>query len=119
MSGLAETAVGLARSRWSDVEIGEAVQKLANEFDPRTIYLFGSHVYGMPRPDSDVDLLIVLDGDLPSLRELSQRGLNALHDVDLPIELHSCDARRFESWGSVAGSFQHEVRTRGRLAYAA
>ena len=99
--------------------IADAVNRLAVAFRPRAIYLFGSRVYGTPRPDSDFDVLIVIDGELPSLRELSQRGVDALRDVDLPVELHFCDARRFESWGTVAGSFQHEVRTRGRVVYAA
>ena len=33
---------------------------VAREFRPRKIILFGSYAYGVPRPDSDVDLLVVL-----------------------------------------------------------
>ena len=30
------------------------------EFKPRKVVLFGSYAYGTPRPDSDVDLLVVM-----------------------------------------------------------
>ena len=33
---------------------------VASEFHPWKIILFGSYAYGSPRPDSDVDLLVVL-----------------------------------------------------------
>lgn len=40
------------------------IQGLANtialQFDPERIILFGSYAYGSPRPDSDVDLLVLL-----------------------------------------------------------
>ena len=40
-------------------------QRLGREFKPRKVVLFGSYAYGTPRPDSDVDLLVVmpLDGN--------------------------------------------------------
>src|SRR5437016_11499714 len=33
---------------------------LAREFNPRKIILFGSYAAGSPRPDSDVDLVVVM-----------------------------------------------------------
>ena len=33
---------------------------VAREFKPQKIILFGSYAYGSPRPDSDMDLLVVL-----------------------------------------------------------
>ena len=46
-------------------QIREFGRRLAREFKPRRIVLFGSYAYGNPRPDSDVDLLVVmpLDGN--------------------------------------------------------
>jgi predicted nucleotidyltransferase len=34
--------------------------KIAREFDPERIILFGSHAYGTPGDDSDVDLLVIM-----------------------------------------------------------
>jgi predicted nucleotidyltransferase len=37
-----------------------AVERLKAEFQPEEIYLFGSHAWGTPTDDSDVDLMVVL-----------------------------------------------------------
>jgi predicted nucleotidyltransferase len=40
--------------------IEEVAERIVREFNPERIILFGSHAYGTPGPDSDVDLLVVL-----------------------------------------------------------
>lgn len=35
-------------------------RRLAQEFKPRKVVLFGSYAYGKPRSDSDVDLLVIM-----------------------------------------------------------
>jgi predicted nucleotidyltransferase len=40
--------------------IAELSERIVREFQPERIILFGSHAYGQPGPDSDVDLLVVL-----------------------------------------------------------
>jgi predicted nucleotidyltransferase len=37
--------------------------RIVAEFRPERVILFGSHAYGVPRPDSDVDLLVILPFD--------------------------------------------------------
>ena len=46
-------------------QIKDFGRRLAQEFKPRKVVLFGSYAYGHPKPDSDVDVLVVmpLDGD--------------------------------------------------------
>ncbi len=38
-------------------------QRIAREFRPERIILFGSYAYGTPNDDSDVDLLVILPFD--------------------------------------------------------
>src|SRR2546426_11700823 len=38
-------------------------QRLVTEFQPEQIFLFGSHAWGTPDEDSDIDLLVVLPDD--------------------------------------------------------
>jgi len=42
------------------------VDQVAERFHPRAVILFGSHAYGLPTDDSDVDLLVVMPHRGPS-----------------------------------------------------
>jgi len=42
---------------------------IVQQFNPQRIILFGSYAYGQPRPDSDVDLLIVKELRQSPLKE--------------------------------------------------
>ena len=44
------------------------VRRIVDEFHPDRIVLFGSYAWGTPRPDSDVDMLVVMDSDLGPAR---------------------------------------------------
>lgn len=39
----------------------QAVKKIAETLKPEKIILFGSYAYGNPTPDSDVDLLVIME----------------------------------------------------------
>ena len=41
--------------------IQAVVDDIVREFTPLQVILFGSHAYGTPTEDSDVDLLVVMD----------------------------------------------------------
>ncbi|MGH9845716.1 MAG: HEPN domain-containing protein [Blastocatellia bacterium] len=41
--------------------IRKLCKRIAEAYQPEKIILFGSHAYGKPTPESDVDLLIVMD----------------------------------------------------------
>lgn len=41
-------------------QIEDISRRIAEEFYPQRILLFGSYAWGTPSPDSDVDLLVIL-----------------------------------------------------------
>ncbi len=63
----------------------ELSNRIAQEFHPDRIILFGSHAYGKPDSDSDVDLLVVLPFEGRSF----SKSLEILNRVnpDFPIDL--------------------------------
>jgi uncharacterized protein len=67
--------------------IRDFAQRLAGEFEPERIILFGSHASGTPRPDSDVDLFVVMRFQGSSLRQSVEmlRRLNPPFAVDLVV----------------------------------
>ena len=50
--------------------IREYVRQVVEKFHPNKVILFGSHAYGKPDADSDVDLLVVM----PAKNELTMMG---------------------------------------------
>ena len=49
----------------TDALLQEIVRRILSVGSPYTIVLFGSRARGDARPDSDLDLLIIEDSDLP------------------------------------------------------
>lgn len=48
------------------------LEELIRKFSPKGIILFGSYAYGSPDAGSDIDLLVVKDGEQSSLRQRMQ-----------------------------------------------
>lgn len=75
-------------------------------FRPRRVVLFGSWARGEARPDSDIDLLVVLDDDAPDEKLAarasyeSRRGYIGAADI-IPVR-QSALARRARAIGSFA-----------------
>ena len=42
--------------------------QVAEHFKPDKIILFGSHAYGQPHADSDVDILVIMPAQIKSIR---------------------------------------------------
>ena len=57
-------------------------RQIAERFHPHRIILFGSHAYGAPHADSDVDLLVIM----PARNELDQSARISL-DCPAPFPL--------------------------------
>lgn len=50
-------------------DVLELSRKIAEAYQPEKIILFGSHAYGTPREDSDVDLLVIMPFEGSGLRK--------------------------------------------------
>ena len=46
-------------------KISEIISKIANGYKPEKIILFGSYATGNPTEDSDLDLFVIKETDLP------------------------------------------------------
>jgi predicted nucleotidyltransferase len=80
----ATTPPSVSEEFWHKLQ--EFVQKLGEQHSADRIILFGSHAQGRAAPDSDVDLLIVADSDLPRLKRLQNLYASAPRR-DFPVDL--------------------------------
>jgi len=67
--------------------IRKVCKRIAEAYQPEKIILFGSHAYGKPTPESDVDLLIVMDYEGRPIEQMLkiQRELDIVTPVDLLV----------------------------------
>jgi predicted nucleotidyltransferase len=89
-------------------------QHVADRFGPEKIILFGSHAYGRPHADSDVDILIVM----PARNQLDQAFRIHLEiDPPFPVDIIVRTPRNM-AWRLAEGdSFLREIVSKGKVLY--
>jgi len=76
----------------------EITQRLAAEFQPEQIILFGSHAWGTPTEDSDIDLMVIVpESELSPVQRAirAHRSLSGLNiSKDILVKTHA-EVERF------------------------
>ena len=69
-------------------KINDIVSRIAVKFNPDKIILFGSYAAGNPNNDSDLDLLIIKDTDLPKYKrsfDIQKSLIGSLVPLDILV----------------------------------
>lgn len=94
--------------------IRQYARALAEQFDPEKIILFGSHAYGKPHADSDVDILVVMAGRDPlQLATRIDRALEAPFPLDLHVRTPESMAWRLRE----GDAFLQEIVAKGKVLH--
>ena len=99
--------------------LSEATRRLRESLRPCAIYLYGSYAYGEPGDDSDVDLLVVVPESPLGFCERSALAYRALRGIGVPVDVQVYTQAEFDERAALPVSFEHTVRMKGRLLYAA
>ena len=97
--------------------IETVVKRIADEFKPEKIILFGSHAYGDPKPWSDVDLLVVMDTDL-NPREQRKRISRFLSPHPFGMDIVVRATKDLEERIRERDYFLREIVNKGKVMYA-
>lgn len=91
-------------------------REVAERFDPDKIILFGSHAYGKPHADSDVDILVIM----PCRNELDQAvKISLAVDPPFPLDIIVRKPHNMK-WRLAEGDwFLREIVSKGKLLYEA
>jgi len=94
----------------------DAVQRLAEALRPQKIILFGSYAYGVPTPDSDVDLLVVMETSAPAVeRYLAVSRL--LRPRPFPVDIIVKTPAEVRQALEAGDPFIREVISQGQVLY--
>jgi predicted nucleotidyltransferase len=105
-----------ARERVPQRAIDDTVRQIVQQFQPERIILFGSYAHGQPDPDSDVDLLIVMESDeRPAAR--ATRISRFLRPRPFPMDIMVRTPKEIRQRLEMGDYFILEVLERGKVLY--
>jgi len=89
-------------------------RQVAERFEPDKIILFGSHAYGVPHADSDVDILVVM----PAHSERYQAArISIAIDPPFPLDIMVRTPKKLQWRLREGDSFLREIMTKGEVLY--
>lgn len=96
--------------------LDEITKRVVKGYSPESIILYGSHARGMPRQDSDIDLLII--------KETNERPLDRRIQVErllskrlIPLDITVYTPQELKYLFSIGSPFVDEVMKEGRVIY--
>ena len=90
--------------------------RIGKKFHPRKIILFGSHAYGQPHPESDVDFLVIFS-DRQKLKKRYAEISKELEPRPFPIDLLIRSKDEIQNRLKMGDSFIQEIVNNGRVLY--
>jgi predicted nucleotidyltransferase len=97
-------------------KIETIVRQIVETFHPLKIILFGSYARGTPNPDSDVDLLVIMNVKGSKRRQAAEIDL-ALANREIPLDLIVVTPEELERYQDVVGHIIYPVVREGKVLY--
>jgi hypothetical protein len=95
----------------------ELLEPVIAYFHPLRIVLFGSMARGQAGPDSDIDLLVIVDDDTPPEKLTLRAGYEARRPYHGAADVFPCRNSVFEIKRRVVGTLAHEAAEDGIVVY--
>ncbi|MEA3342477.1 MAG: nucleotidyltransferase domain-containing protein [Chloroflexota bacterium] len=95
----------------------EITHQLVSEFQPERIILFGSHAWGAPTVDSDVDLLVIVSHSDRKPAHRAARAYRCLRGLTVPVDILVKTRAEVDRFRSVYASLESEILERGKVLY--
>lgn len=97
--------------------LDEITQRLVAELKPEKIILFGSHAWGQPDEDSDLDLLVIVAESNEPPTKRATRAHRSLIGVMVPMDILVRTHAEVERHSRVYASLISEILDRGKVLY--
>ena len=96
-------------------EIREQVSKIVEKFNPLKVVLFGSYAEGTPTPESDVDLLVILETNRAAIELISEISLALDHSF--PVDIIVKTPQQVEKRIQNGDFFLEKILQTGKVLY--
>ncbi len=110
----------MAEPREIEAVIQGILAKLLTGYAPQKVILFGSYAYGNPRPDSDIDLLIIKDTSERFIdRWVTVRKILSDPTRKVPLETLVLTPQELSERLAIGDQYLAEIMEKGEVLYAA
>jgi uncharacterized protein len=97
-------------------KISEIIKKIASGYNPEKIILFGSHASGKASENSDIDIFVIKNSELPRPQRTMQLR-RMLFGSQIPMDLIVYTPNEVESEKDEEYGFVYEVLNSGKTVY--
>lgn len=99
-------------------EINEIIKEIVKNLRPQKVILFGSYANGTATEESDLDLLIIKDSDLPA-RLQNRQVRKTLAGLRVPVDVIVKTTEEFEMYKDIIGTIAYPANKFGKVIYEA
>jgi predicted nucleotidyltransferase len=96
--------------------LDQLLERITRKYAPEKIVLFGSQVSGRPGPDSDIDLLIVMEVEGSTRQRANEIDL-MMADRIVPMDIVVLTPKQYERQRKIAGTIVHQAERQGKVIY--
>ena len=101
-----------------DAQVSKQVEILKNtlkkKFAVKQIFVFGSHAYGKPDEDSDIDLCVITDLNnkrkIDIIREIRRELIDLIFN---PLDILVYSEEEFKERAGLRSTLEHKIMTNG------
>ncbi|MGI8687298.1 MAG: nucleotidyltransferase domain-containing protein [Thermomicrobiales bacterium] len=98
--------------------LAEVTRRLVDEFHPEQIILFGSHAWGTPTDDSDIDLLVIVPESNEKPHQRAVRAYRTLpKDRIVPTDILVKTRAEFDRYRHLSAALECQISEQGRVLY--
>lgn len=95
----------------------ELLDSVVSYFHPRRIILFGSQAKGDAGPDSDIDLLVILDDDAPPEKRTLRAGWESRRNYRRAVDVIPCREFMYQKKRNIVGTLAFDASREGVVVY--
>jgi hypothetical protein len=95
----------------------ELLDPVVAYFNPRRVIVFGSVARGEAGPDSDIDLLVVVDDDTPPEKVTLRAGFESRRSYHEPADVFPVREATFQRKSRIAGTLARAATLEGIVVY--
>jgi uncharacterized protein len=95
----------------------ELLDPVVAYFNPRRVIVFGSAARGEAGPDSDIDLLVIVDDETPAEKVTLKTGFESRRSYHHPADVIPVQETTFQCKSKIANTLSRSALLEGVLIY--